>query len=80
MATVIDISHEVLRPGNFSKWKIFGNNVVQKILNKFVPLHAMKADGRVQLQIYTFLTPAPDVGGWSASGADKSTPTSQSHR
>jgi len=34
----------------------------------------MKADGRVQLQIYSLLTPAPDGGGWSASGADKSTP------
>lgn len=34
----------------------------------------MKADGRVQLQIYSFLTPAPDGGGWSASGADNSTP------
>jgi len=53
---------------------MFGNNVVDKMYNKFVPLHIKKADGRVQLQIYSFLTPAPDGGGWSASGSDKSTP------
>jgi hypothetical protein len=44
-----------------------------------VPYHNIKMYGRVEIELYTFLTSAPDGGEWSTSRQGHFTPTEKVH-